>query len=233
TYATQMARRNIQHQQQLSKQLYDLNPSYNIGDLVWFKVLVGRSKLDERFPCSSKYYKIEVNNKLDSLVASHDAQVAQTKKDPTSFNPNSWSHITIVGIILFAIGTCVYVDPAVSVLIVAISTFADTVKSSVTDNELLDRELPKLKMSTDAIEAWKCHQLRAANQDLSRQELLQDLPANSVYILTDWAMKWLPEKYMEPQEDFFAKRGLSWHISVVVKKVTSTTTKSTAKEYYG
>ncbi|CAF0996381.1 unnamed protein product, partial [Didymodactylos carnosus] len=40
-------------------------------------------------------------------------------------------------------------------------------------------------------------------------------------------MKWLPEKYMESQEDFFAKRGLSWHISVVVKKVTSTTTKST------
>ncbi|CAF1341778.1 unnamed protein product, partial [Didymodactylos carnosus] len=82
-------------------------------------------------------------------------------------------------------------------------------------------------MSTDAIEAWKCHQLRAVNQDLSSQELLQDLPANSVYILTDWAMKWLPEKYMKPQEDFFAKRGLSWHISVVVKKVTSTTTKST------
>ncbi|CAF0869243.1 unnamed protein product [Didymodactylos carnosus] len=34
-------------------------------------------------------------------------QVAQTKKDQTSFNPNSWSHVTIVGIILFAIGTCI------------------------------------------------------------------------------------------------------------------------------
>ncbi|CAF1491945.1 unnamed protein product [Didymodactylos carnosus] len=31
----------------------------------------------------------------------------------------------------------------------------------------------------------------------------------------DWAMKWLPEKYMESQDDFFAKRGLSSHISVV------------------
>ncbi|CAF1594343.1 unnamed protein product, partial [Didymodactylos carnosus] len=40
-----------------------------------------------------------------------------------------------------------------------------TIKSSATDNELLDRELAKLKMSTDAIEAWKCHQLRAVNQD--------------------------------------------------------------------
>ncbi|CAF1420480.1 unnamed protein product [Didymodactylos carnosus] len=33
---------------------------------------------------------------MNSPVASHDAQVAQTKKDQTSFNPNSWSHITIV-----------------------------------------------------------------------------------------------------------------------------------------
>ena len=34
----------------------------------------------------------------------------------------------------------------------------------------------------------------------------------------DWAMKWVPEKYREGQSDFFAKRGLSWHISVVVRK---------------
>ncbi|CAF0879942.1 unnamed protein product [Didymodactylos carnosus] len=100
-------------------------------------------------------------------------------------------------------------------LAVTLEKLRTMIKSSVTDNELLDRELAKLKMSTDAIEAWKCHQLRTVNQDLSRQELLQDLPANSVYILTDWAMKWLPEKYVESQEDFFAKRGLSWHISVV------------------
>ena len=30
-------------------------------------------------------------------------------------------------------------------------------------------------------------------------------------------MKWLPEKFREPQADFFKKRGISWHISVVIR----------------
>jgi hypothetical protein len=32
-------------------------------------------------------------------------------------------------------------------------------------------------------------------------------------------MKWLPAKYREPQSYFFGKRGLSWHISVAIKKI--------------
>ena len=36
----------------------------------------------------------------------------------------------------------------------------------------------------------------------------------------DWAMKWLPEKYREDQSEFFGKQGLSWHISVIVRKNT-------------
>ena len=36
---------------------------------------------------------------------------------------------------------------------------------------------------------------------------------------TDWAMKFLPQKFRETQAGWFAKRGISWHISVVVRKV--------------
>ena len=32
-------------------------------------------------------------------------------------------------------------------------------------------------------------------------------------------MKWLPQKYRETQADWFGKRGLSWHISVVVRRI--------------
>ena len=70
----------------------------------------------------------------------------------------------------------------------------------------------------ETIDAWKCHLLRAINQDLCRQEILGTLNNNSLYIYMDWAMKWLPEKYREGQSNFFGKRGLSWHISVVVRK---------------
>ncbi|CAF1160584.1 unnamed protein product, partial [Didymodactylos carnosus] len=47
-----MARSNIQYQQTLTKQRYDRNrssPVYNTGDLVWLKILIGQSKLDERY----------------------------------------------------------------------------------------------------------------------------------------------------------------------------------------
>ncbi|CAF1045980.1 unnamed protein product [Didymodactylos carnosus] len=52
THANKMARFNIQHHQTLTKQRYVQNrssPSYNVGDLVWLKVLVERTKLDERY----------------------------------------------------------------------------------------------------------------------------------------------------------------------------------------
>ena len=41
----------------------------------------------------------------------------------------------------------------------------------------------------------------------------------SVLVTEDWAMKFLPRRYRESQTDWFAKRGLSWHISVVMRKV--------------
>ena len=37
-------------------------------------------------------------------------------------------------------------------------------------------------------------------------------------IVMDWAMKFLQSKYREKQFDWFAKRGLSWHISSVIYK---------------
>ena len=32
-------------------------------------------------------------------------------------------------------------------------------------------------------------------------------------------MKWLPQRYRETQAEWFGKRGISWHISVVVRRV--------------
>ncbi len=46
------ARVNIEQQQKLSKQRYDqgrLDPTYKLNDMIWIKVLSGRSKLDPRY----------------------------------------------------------------------------------------------------------------------------------------------------------------------------------------
>ena len=64
--------------------------------------------------------------------------------------------------------------------------------------------------------SWKAYQLRSKVQDSARVDVLDQL--SSVMITQDWAMKFLPQKYRESQSDWFAKRGISWHISVVARK---------------
>lgn len=70
-----------------------------------------------------------------------------------------------------------------------------------------------------AIMSWKCHILRSANQDKARIEALEQLDQETVLIVNDWAMKFLPQKYRESQADWFGKRGISWHISVVYRRL--------------
>ncbi|CAF4596822.1 unnamed protein product, partial [Didymodactylos carnosus] len=78
-------------------------------------------------------------------------------------------------------------------------------------------DLDKFRTCYEAIHAWKSHQLRSINQNSCREQIIEELAA-AVFLNCDWAMKWLPTKYREPQSDFFGKRGISWHISVVTKK---------------
>ena len=87
-------------------------------------------------------------------------------------------------------------------------------------NESLDRLLNKFRLYRTSIEAWKAHLLRCFNQDLCRENILDNLKNDEIYINLDWAMKFLPLKSREPQSDFFGKRGISWHISVVMKNRT-------------
>ena len=74
------------------------------------------------------------------------------------------------------------------------------------------------QQSIATIEAWKQHQLRSIQQDKARTDILAQLDENSVLITQDWAMKFLLQKYRETQTDWFGKRGISWHLSVVVRR---------------
>ena len=67
--------------------------------------------------------------------------------------------------------------------------------------------------SKNGIFLWKSHALRSVNQESAKQEALQ-----LVLVVNDWAMKFLQMKYREKQSEWFAKRGLSWHISSVISK---------------
>lgn len=68
------------------------------------------------------------------------------------------------------------------------------------------------------ISSWKSHLLRAKNQEEAKQEVFKSLSSSSACIVLDWAMKFLPRKYREGSQDWFGKRGISWHVAVVFTK---------------
>lgn len=67
--------------------------------------------------------------------------------------------------------------------------------------------------------AWKAHLLCCVNQDEARIKVIDAVDENSVLLVQDWAMKFLPRKFRESQGDWFAKRGMSWHITVATRRV--------------
>ena len=88
---------------------------------------------------------------------------------------------------------------------------------NLTDEER-DDLLYSYQQATRAIAAWKAHQLRSLQQDMPRTDMVQQLDESAVLLTQDWAMKFLPQKYRETQADWFGKRGISWHIIVVVRR---------------
>ena len=80
-----------------------------------------------------------------------------------------------------------------------------------------NEEIFVTKMSKLAIQSWKCHIIRSANQDQARIAAQELLDHETVSIVNDWAMKFLPRKYRKSQTDWFGKQSLSWHISVAYR----------------
>lgn len=65
---------------------------------------------------------------------------------------------------------------------------------------------------------WQCHILRTVNQDMSRTSLLESLTTHQCLIVMDWAMKFLPMSFREKQSDWYAQKGINWHVSVCIYK---------------
>ena len=95
----------------------------------------------------------------------------------------------------------------------------ELVEASYPSDEDRDETLYLFYNAQRSIQTWKCHQLRSVRQDKARLDVLDLLDDASVLIVNDWAMKFLPQMYRESQSDWFGKRGISWHISVVYRRV--------------
>ena len=56
------------------------------------------------------------------------------------------------------------------------------------------------------------------NQEKEKQDVIRNFNDRSALVVMAWAMKFLQMKYREKQSDWFAKRGISWHVSTVIFK---------------
>ena len=99
-----------------------------------------------------------------------------------------------------------------------IEAFIKNHSSRLYGDEQPDDLLCDFHDSKTKILGWKCHIIRGVNQECAKQDVLLDLDQNSALMAMDWAMKFEQLRYRERQSDWFAKRGLSWHISSVITR---------------
>lgn len=64
------------------------------------------------------------------------------------------------------------------------------------EKQEIERKLHQFNLAYDAIQAWKCHQLRAVNQDLGRECVLDIIGEDVVYLNLDFAMKYVSLKHL-------------------------------------
>ena len=65
---------------------------------------------------------------------------------------------------------------------------------------------------------WKAHVLRAQNQGQVKRQILNSLKEDEAFIVLDWAMKFTAMKFREKQAEWFAKKGINWHVSSVIMR---------------
>ncbi|KAK3106377.1 hypothetical protein FSP39_018797 [Pinctada imbricata] len=81
-----------------------------------------------------------------------------------------------------------------------------------------EANLFQVEKSIKAVEELKGHILRSKNQERGRADITGSLKVGEMFVVSDWAMKFLPRKYREGQTDWFGKRGINWHITVCATK---------------
>ncbi|CAG2231600.1 unnamed protein product [Mytilus edulis] len=101
-----------------------------------------------------------------------------------------------------------------------ISELLHAISKLVNECQVPDKDiyLYKFSQAKEKILNWKCHIIRSRNQGAAKSDLLDSLEESEVVIVLDWAMKYLPRRYREDQSNWYAKRGISWHIGVAFRR---------------
>ncbi|KAK3716238.1 hypothetical protein QZH41_006218 [Actinostola sp. cb2023] len=176
------------------------------GGMTWSKQLIQKLKLGKRY-----------------LKGDYKVHVSPTSRVPDHCRAYALGHASDPDYV----HTCEHVHDLTCDRCNLFSTVVNEIESALDNLESPDQEREEMKyvvaQSKKHVEAWKAHLLRSINQDAARLDILDTLDEKSVLVVLDWAMKFLPRKYRESQADWFGKRGISWHVSVAMRKLEDQT----------
>ncbi|XP_052676632.1 uncharacterized protein LOC128158002 [Crassostrea angulata] len=164
-----------------------------------------QKEIVERLMQAKHYLKTDfkMHVRPSSNVADHCLSHALSEADSLYFEEECSHHHS---------DSCVHCYQLDNIL----SSILDMVKDASWDNP--DAYLFKVEKSVSAIKELKAHVLRSKNQGRARTNVTENLGDGDLFLVADWAMKFLPRKFREGQTDWFGKRGINWHIAVCATK---------------
>lgn len=65
-----------------------------------------------------------------------------------------------------------------------------------------------------AVIEWFTHNVRAFQQNKSKEDAMELVDEKTAFILRDWSMKYIPQRFREGMRTWFGKKGLSDHVTV-------------------
>lgn len=174
-------------------------------------------KLRESLANAKKYFKTEYQNHCkdtESQCADHCRKFGLSDpSDPDLQEKCAHQHVL----------RCPQCDDIYSCLQKINKIVKDGKDLSFYNKDHQDDLLYDIQKALDAVDKWKGHIMRSVNQELAKQDIIADLDQSSSLLIVDWAMKFLQVRFREKQNDWYGKRGLSWHISSVISRNQSGT----------
>jgi hypothetical protein len=95
---------------------------------------------------------------------------------------------------------------------------ADQIKFSNLGEKEKKNLLYDLNQEIENVFNLKFHLSRNWSQDEIKYETLKNLKEGSCWIIFDWAQKILQQRFRETQKEYFAKKGMSMHVTCVIFK---------------
>ena len=83
----------------------------------------------------------------------------------------------------------------------------ENVERFVLDVRMKNELFYQLDLDKKKVYDWKHHIIRTWVQDQIKYKILNEINAETCYLHQDWAMKFEPQKALEPQSEWFGKKG--------------------------